>query len=514
MMDSLEKLQSEVKLWKSRALEVKNEYDVLRSNKLRRTPRVETTGEGGILTAHKRGQAANLGRDIERNYPSGRAIIHQFRSNVVGSLGKMQVNTERGEDAAAWFNEEWARNCDMRDDTHWSDICGNVVTSALREGDVLSVFDDRLLENSGKLLLWEADQVVPMTESLATELGYPVEKYIQDNGIIRDKRGVVVAYVVTGKRGITTASSRDEVTIFPRESAMMPRSPWRLNQGRGVGPMLTCTASLLDVYEMLMRELQSATRAAAQYGYVKREAPVMDWDDPTDDAEFLTENDGKTAATVATESAGGTEAARNYENLEEFTGGLIDYMQVGDAVDFPKIDRPNIHMQEFIESVLCQCGAAFGLARAYSLMRADSSYTSFRGDMIMSWQGAFYPMQKWLERSFADRVGVKALQWAQDQGKIPRLSNGWERRISWIWPTMPEVNETDAETSVALALKNGTTDYSKLLGPDWRKRLSSLAEQIEIIRKLGLPLSVLEMKSGGAASNNKPEEQGDKDEQN
>jgi hypothetical protein len=65
---------------------------------------------------------------------------------------------------------------------------------------------------------------------------------------------------------------------------------------------------------------------------------------------------------------------------------------------------------------------------------------------------------------------------------------------------MPEVDQLDAENATAQALKNGTTDYAALLGPDWRKRLEALAGQINEIRRLGIPLSVLEMKSGGTAN--------------
>jgi hypothetical protein len=148
-------------------------------------------------------------------------------------------------------------------------------------------------------------------------------------------------------------------------------------------------------------------------------------------------------------------------------------------------------------------GSAFGLARAYALLRADSSYTAFRGDMILSWAGAFYPMQKWLERCYADYCGIKALTWAMRKGYIKQLPKGWEQSISWTWPTMPEVDQLDAENATAQALKNGTTDFAALLGPDWRKRLEGLAEQINEIKRLGIPLSILEMKSGGSADNPK-----------
>jgi hypothetical protein len=68
---------------------------------------------------------------------------------------------------------------------------------------------------------------------------------------------------------------------------------------------------------------------------------------------------------------------------------------------------------------------------------------------------------------------------------------------------MPEVDQLDYENAVAQALKNGTTDYSKLLGPDWEARLEGLAKQIAKIRELELPLSILELKSGGTANTKK-----------
>jgi len=496
-------LLEDVSKWEKRARSVKAEYDVLKSNKLRRTPRAETTDENGIYTPQKRTLGVNIGRDIERNYAPARGIINQFRANVVGSLGKMQVNAPGGDEAAQWFNGTWAKSCDFRDDVHWSDQCQNVVAAAIREGDMLAVFDDGLVEDSGKLLTWESDQIVPLADDLLAAKGF--KGAVQDGGIIRDKWGRVLAYSVTGKRGLSIISDASDATIWKRENAIMPRSPWRLNQGRGVPPMLTAASSFLDLYEMLSRELQTAKRAADQYAYIQREGVVDDWDNPGSSPQFLAENDGKTAAEAAEDGANSATnpEARNYESLEAFTGGHTDYGDANDKIIFPPSDRPNVAMAAFIEAVLCHAGAAFGLARAYSMLRADSSYTAFRGDMILSWAGAFYPTQKWLERSFADWTGVRALRWAMRKKLIPMMPDGWEHAISWNWPTMPEVDELDAENADAQALKNGTTDFSKLLGPDWRAKMDSLAEQIEYARSKGLPLSVLEMKSGGTAQNPK-----------
>lgn len=506
-MKTKAQLESELKTWKGRAKSIRAEYDVLKTNRLRRKPSAETKTEGQIYDPTKRAQGANIGRDIERNYAPGRGIILQFRNNVVGSLGKMRVNVEGGEEAAKWFNSDWSKNCDFRDDTHWSYILQNVLASCLREGDMLAVFDDGLIEDSGKLITWESDQIVPLSDQALKASRFPGA--VQDGGILRDKMGRILGYVTTGKRGLAQISDIADATIFSRDNAVMPRAPWRLNQGRGIGPMITAAASFLDLYEMISRELQSAKRAAAQYAFIQREDAVDDWDTPGSHPEYLPENDGKTASDVASEGANSTTnpEARNYEALEAFTGGHTDYGDPSDKIVFPPADRPNVNMAAFDEFILCRAGAAFGLARAYSLLRADTSYTAFRGDMIMSWSGAFYPLQKWLERAFADWVGVKALRWAQRKGLVSPLADGWERQISWTWPTMPEVNEVDAESAIASALKNGTTDYSELLGPDWREKLESLAEQIEVVRKLGLPLSVLEGKSGGTVPVTNQEQQ-------
>jgi capsid protein len=497
------KAAQEAELWKARAIGIKAEYDVLKTSRLRRQPVRETKSEGAIYSPSKRSYGTNIGRDLERNYSPARGILHQFRMNVVGSLGKIQVNTKGGEEAAAWFNQIWAKDCDFRDSLHFSSLLQNIVAAVQREGDMLAVFDDGVIEDSGKLITWESDQIVPLSDAVLAAKGYP--GHVQDGGIIRDTWGRVVAYSVTGKRGLTVIDNAEDALVWKREQARLPKNPWRLNQGRGVPCILTAAASFLDLYEMLSRELQTAKRAAAQWAFITRGDAVTDWDSPATGAAYLPENDGKASTTVSGEGANSaTEPeARNYESLEEFTGGYTDYGQTGDDVKWSPTDRPNVHMPEFIEAVQCQAGAAFGLARAYALLRADSSYTSFRGDMIMSWAGAFYPMQKWLERDIADWCGVKAITWAIKKKKIKPLPEGWEQTQSWTWPTMPEVDQLDAENATAQALKNGTTDFAALLGPDWRKRLEGLAEQINEIKRLGIPLSILEMKSGGVANNPK-----------
>jgi len=473
-------------------------YDATEPNKQRRQGSVEATGEESIFDMARRLKGCNIGRDLERNYSPAKSLFHQLRVNVVGSLGKIQVNVpgEPGKAATEWFNEVWSKDCDFRDDCDWSTMLQNIVASVPREGDCLAVFDDNLIDDTGKLLMFEADQIAPLTDDALKASKYSIAK--QDNGIMRDKWGRVIGYATSGKRGKQTLSIADDPVVWARGDARLISNPWRLNQGRGVPSVITPASNFIDLYEILSSELATTKRAAKQYAYVKRADAVSDFDLPGSGAAFLPENAGKDAATVALEGANEATAtgAKNYESIEALTGGYTDYLDAKDDVVIPDLKHPNSQLPQFLETVQGYGGAALGLARAYTILRADSSYTAFRGDMIMTWV-TFYWLQKWLERRAADWVARKAIAWAIRKKQIADMPAGWERKLSWTWPRMPEVNQLDAENAIAAALKNGTTDYGQLLGPDWRRRLEGLAEQIKTVRELLLPLRVLETASGG-----------------
>ena len=54
----------EAAVWEHRARQIKGEYDVLKTNKLRRTPTRETKTEGEIYSPSNRALGTNIGREI------------------------------------------------------------------------------------------------------------------------------------------------------------------------------------------------------------------------------------------------------------------------------------------------------------------------------------------------------------------------------------------------------------------------------------------------------------------
>ena len=245
----------------------------------------EESGSSGILNNKQRLSAVNLGRDIERNYSVAKSLLKQLRNNVVGALGKIQINTgdEWGGAGMRWFNKSFFVNCDFRSTEDFSKISRNVVAAKKREGDILVVFDDGIFNikpgGTGKIVFYDADQLADLSDATKLPPGAT-----QEGGVIRDKFGREIGYIVSNKRGKTTVDIAD-ATIFRRDpddesknSVKLIKSTFRVNQGRGVADMLPAISDLLDCYEMRAKELQSAKVAAAMVGTISRDEAVTDFD--------------------------------------------------------------------------------------------------------------------------------------------------------------------------------------------------------------------------------------------
>lgn len=478
-------------------------YDGAESSHRRRTAAVERTDDDGVLTLTRRLTGVAQTRDLARNYSNAKGMLHQFAVNVVGTLGKLQVNLigDEAVEARRYFNETWAKGCDARDDNHWSDLLQCFVTGVLREGDVGIAIDDGWLDDTGQLWAWEADQFCNVEEG-EFRSRFP-EGHTQQQGVVRDRLGRIVGYYVTGKHGAASCKA-DEATFFSRSNMRLLKRPWRVNQGRGIADMLTAVNDMFDLYDARARELQTMKTAAALAGYTKRTDAVTDFDAPLGGLGLLPENTGQTPSEIhSQESQGGS--GKNYERFEALTGGVWEYLDKGDDVVFPDFDRPSPNMEEFHDFVLSSAGASMGLARAYARMRADSSYTSFRGDMIMSW-ATFYAMQKWLERRCCDWVAQKVLARAQKRGDIPTLPAGWERSLSWQWPSMPEVDEAAIETAIERGQRNGTRTLSDTVGPAWAEKIAQLGRERQAAIAAGVTLPTMTTVSGAQTTPQKPEE--------
>lgn len=481
----------------------------------RRMARVEVDSEDEQYPHRKRNLGINLAREVLRNYATYRGHIHQLRVNTVGPLGKLSVLTKEpfGKVAGDWFNSEWSESAEFRSGLPWGDVLQLTVSNFANEGDMVFAFDDGTItggKGTGRILGWESDQITSLPAGDFARM-FPIT-WTQDNGLIRDNFGREVGVIVTGKRGLSEVPA-SECFILRRDPMTARRDNWwvhvkrqfRLVQGRGVAAGLSSVALTMDAYELLAKHLQAAKKNSSIAAIIQREEAIEDFDDPAFDPTNPESAEGTAAVDPTTLPEKQTSDAENYDQIEAFASH-VEYMDPRDKVTIPDVKFPDVNLPGFLDYVTDGGAQPFGLAHAYARMRADSSYTAFRGDMVMTWV-SIKDNQKFIERNVADWGASHAIRWGIANGKITEAPPvGWERALAWQWPKMPEVDEQKKQAGIAAALKNGDLTYQDLIGPNWRERFDQLAEEIAYAREKNLPLSVLEMKSGGTAAEQKPTE--------
>lgn len=490
-------------------LDVVNE----RGDGKRRQSVIEIKSEDGIVTASQRLKVLNLTREGMRNAPQVRAIVQQLRVLIVGLLGgKLTLTTDDetwNAEAQAAFGER-AKSIDFIDGTSLNEALKLIITSLSAEGgDFAMVFDDGPLTGSagtGKIRFFESDNIANF-ESGEFEKRFG-KKWTQEQGLIYNELGRFVGIVLSGKRG-KSVFAKDEAFTMTRDpdapacdsSWFYGKRKWRLLQGRGISPQTVAIAALLDMYELVASEVQCGKLNAKVFAQVIDTLGVEDGTDGSEDVDGGAADASDTPPESGVEPAAPTETETESEatldvtEFETTSGAKTLNMPYGYKMDLLDTKRPNANMVQFVEWLNGGAAAVHGLARVYGGLKAESSYTAFRGEQTISWSSV-EEAQKELERGPLDWIGVKVLRWCIATGRLAQGPDGWESRLTWSWPTMKEVNEVDAQTATAAKIKNYMATYRQLLGPNWKEILTQIAAEMKWFKENELIHPALQTVSG------------------
>ena len=481
-----------------------NQYDAVGqgAGRKRRRARVETTGETGSgsrqLPPLKRLEALALVRDAIRNFSNSRSMLRQMMLNVIGTQYKVIIKhpelrglsaDQRADHPVAraqkWFNNVWAKSPDFRNDNHLCDVNRLLFSSVLNDGDAGMLFDRDFLQ-TGKIVTFESDQICdPVT--------LPAGVASSDDGVLKDVYGREVGYFCHFARGKTQVKLEDG-HVFGRNLDdpdnnlfRLLRMPWRPNQGRGVSELFTSVADMLDVYEMRSKELQSA-KVAASFGM------AVERDKESGPALTDTRYDPNISQAEAEEEEI-EDAETSYERLEALAGGYFEYLAKGEKITPIAANRPNVNGIPFAEHIISSAGSSIGMARCYATLQAQTSYTAFRGEMIMTW--VMYTFwQKWLERYIQDWQIFHAINWGNRNNEFGELPDDWRLYCAWQHPKMPSLNPLLDQQTFLAALKNGSTNLESEIGPDWRGVIEELTAEVEAFNGAGLPHPMFQTVAG------------------
>ena len=480
----------------------------------RREGRVEVkeeTGNSGVLSINQRNQFINMLRDGMRNMPQVRAMAQQFRVNVVGTQGgKMSSKTGVKEwDIACvdWFGE-WGESMDYRDGTGLNESLKLQTTEySIGGGDFALVFDRGILTGGygcGKVCPFESDMIGNMDAATFAKR-YP--SWTQEQGVIYDRFGRQIGLVVSPKKRGQSSYKAEECFVLTRDPDkpwhesdwFFGKRKWRLIQGRGISPQTVAIAMLIDIYEIQCAEVKS-TKTGAQWI-----AQVLDTmgDTPEQD-EYSVSSEveaeckgaaGKPTTGEANEAGEAGEEKQPDEKVHEIEaskfkdatdGGQTMLMPPGMKMEILDTKRPNTNIQQFVEWLQRNAGAVHGLARVYATMKAEASYTAFKGEQCIT-MPSFEELQKELERGSLTWMAVKAIRWGIETRQITVTPpQGWERKLVWTWPKLRDVSEVDAERARLLRFQNKATCLMEILGPDWEAKLDQIALEVKKCVELGI----------------------------
>ena len=447
----------------------------------RRAAMVETSGEDKQLSPTQRNQLVNLSRDMMRNAPERVSQDQQLRVNTVGwEGGKLYASFPEGYGAAAeevmhYFNKVWAIKAEFTFRKNFNWILKTALTAQDVGGNVVLVFDDGILtggKGTGRVRGFEADEIaeIPQTEF---EKRFP-KSWTQSRGFVYNESGMFCGlFVSTSQRGkavFDPSAGFMTLRLDPFDDETTPNfillgDMRRFNQGRAVSPLVSALTALVDLHETVASEAQAAKLNAQMVGQILESESA----EPDEGASGFDDREVADATQAAPENVKFTT-----KELKAI-GAHFDQMPPGLKCELLDTKRPNLNIIAYVEHVTGVIGATRGLARVYATLKAQTSYTAFRGEQAMSEQ-SFREARKEMERTVCDPIARLVIARAVRQGLIEaELPEHWEEMLAWTWPKMIEVNEKDAQSALKMKLENGITSLTRELGPGEMERI--LAER-------------------------------------
>lgn len=483
-------------------------------DEMRREAVIETKGEDKQLPAGKRLKITNLQRDMMRNSSMRIMQDQQLRVNIVGpNGGKLYASFPDGykdsaDEVVRYFNKVWFPKAEFTFHRNFNWVLKSIITSLDVGGDLILVFDDGILSGgtgTGRIRAFESDEIadVPHLED------YFPKGFAQSQGLVYNELGMFCgAFVSTVQRGRTVFNPEAGIVKLKMDPFSDDTPNWillsdmrRFNQGRGVSPLTGALTTMIDQHETAQNEALASKWNSKLVGQVLHSA----------DADA-----GSSVPSAFNDTQGNSGQGGDVKKvvLERLKAIGISYQDMPEGLKMELFDtkRPNARLPEYLDYLSGLVGGSRGLTRVFATLKAQTSYTAFRGEQVMAEQ-TFRDDRKNLERECCDWIVRCVISRAVRLGLIhSRLPDGWEDMIAWTWPKMIEVSEKEAQSAIQLKMQNGLTSLTRELGPgEFEKVMEERAAEKKLFDEAGLiypgETSVSgEIKGGGDEGDDEDEE--------
>lgn len=465
----------------------------------------EHRNEDEILNVYGRGMMLDLARNAARNSSTFTGVLKQFDLNAIGTKGGKAIFDFDNAEAIKQQFSKWTRDADFFDGLSFNTVLKLILKTYILGGDMVLMFDDGLIEDSGKLVIYEPDEIGDTTaEALASHYGSYAK---QSLGRVYNGNGRFIGAIVSrSQRGADVFDPsksyflrRDPDASMFDSFWMMPRNVFRVAQGRGVSPMAASLATILDLEDLCGFELAAAKKNSQTLAQVLQSTSVSN-EDATMPSPFEAGTDFDSMSDEEIDEAVGAEINSNVQTMAldrvNAAGCIYQVMPENYKMELLDTKHPNQNMPDFINWLATKSAAPFGLSREFATFMPTGA--DFRANQLYS-ERAFEEAQKFLE-NICDWCLYRWSIWANKKGMISQRPETFISKVDWSWPKMEELDENSHQDAVEKKLRNMTGSYREVLGPDWKSTLETVRDEIDWCKQNNLPHPAFNMISGGERS--------------
>ena len=463
----------------------------------------EYRDEDQIMNAFGRGAMIDLARNAARNSSTFNGILKQFDLNAVGTKGGKAIFDFENSEAIKEQFSKWTRDADFFDGLSFNTVLKLILKTYILGGDMVLMFDDGLLEDSGKLVIYEPDEIGSTTpEALARHYGSYAR---QSLGRVYNSNGRFIGAIVSrSQRGADVFDPsksyflrRDPDASMFDSFWMMPRNVFRVAQGRGITPMAASLATILDLEDLCGFELAAAKKNSQTLAQVLQSSSSSNEEaampTPFESGTDFTDMTDEQIEAAVKDTVGSNDVQTMALDRVNAAGCIYQVMPENYKMELLDTRHPNSNMPDFINWLAGKSAAPFGLSREFATFMPTGS--DFRANQLYS-ERAFEEAQKFLE-NICDWCLYRWTLWANKRGLISQKPDTFIRKVDWAWPKMEELDENSHQDAVEKKLRNMTGSYREVLGPDWKTTLETVRDEIDWCKKQGLPHPSFSMISGG-----------------
>ena len=506
----------------------RGKYDaVTKDASLRERLYAEQGGEETALTIDERNRLIALIRNLERNSDHINGFLTQLDLNVVGTNGGKAsfAFPPEYQDAAIKLRAafgNWARECEFIDGMPLQEVLKLAIRTKYITGRAVLLFDDGIVCDSGKIIMFEGDAVACIADS-EFRARFP-EGWSQHQGLIKDEFGRTRgAFCSMSQRGCATFPKLvdDKGRLAVWALVKDADTPWldspfaiyqhikRINQIASVPQIAPSVGSVMDLEALTKYELQSAKKSAQTLATVTQpetdpSGSISDGLDPDARAPLdVNATDAEVDAAVAEATEGAEDAALELPELEG-AGAIYDILPPGLKMELLNPHHPNSNVIGMVNWIKQTASWANGVAGLFATGKADSSYSASLVEQAITWP-KFEQEQQGLKLGILDWLVRRWAAWALRKGIIShslKLPPDWIRSVEYSFPVKREPDAQKEQSAINQALRNCTTSLREKFGPDWRERLLLLKEELDFCRENGIPHPALITVSGQTINEN------------